>query len=182
MDTKDKDSELASPGVMFPDSSMSPLIFEEGVAVNGAEAPGQVQVLPPGQQSQKSPTPLQDSLRRLRRDKRAMLSLGIIVLFVLIPLFGPIIYQHIGGTYISPINGAIGPSKYHNPFWTELTNQDQLPSSMYWLGTDGIGWRAGRLFWRLDRPVAGALHRSHVRLPRPALRHSAHGYLWHQRR
>ncbi len=139
MDTKDKDSELASPGVMFPDSSMSPLIFEEGVAVNGAEAPGQVQVLPPGQQSQKSPTPLQDSLRRLRRDKRAMLSLGIIVLFVLIPLFGPIIYQHIGGTYISPINGAIGPSKYHNPFWTELTNQDQLPSSMYWLGTDGIG-------------------------------------------
>src|SRR5712692_9857909 len=139
MDTKDKDSELASPGVMFPDSSMSPLIFEEGVAVNGAEAPRQVQVLPPGQQSQKSPTPLQDSLRRLRRDKRAMLSLGIIVLFVLIPLFGPIIYQHIGGTYISPINGAIGPSKYHNPFWTELTNQDQLPSSMYWLGTDGIG-------------------------------------------
>jgi oligopeptide transport system permease protein len=138
MDTKDKDSELASPGVMFPDSSLSPLIFEEGVAVNGTPAPGQVQVLP-GQRPQKSPTPLQDSLRRLRRDKRAMISLAIIVLFVLIPIFGPIIYQHIGGPYQSALNGRIGPAQYHNPFWQELTNQDQLPSSMYWLGTDAIG-------------------------------------------
>src|SRR5438132_4786242 len=134
MDTKDKDSELASPGVMFPDSSMSPLIFEEGVAVNGAEAPGQVQVLP-GQQSQKSPTPLQDSLRRLRRDKRAMLSLGIIVLFVLIPVFGPLIYQHIGGPYQSALSGRIGPTQYHNPYHQELDRQDELPSGQYWLGT-----------------------------------------------
>jgi oligopeptide transport system permease protein len=138
MDTKDKDSELASPGVMFPDSSMSPLVFEEGVAVNGAPAPGQVQVLP-GQQPQKSPTPLQDSLRRLRRDKRAMVSLGIIVLFVLIPIFGPIIYQHIGGAYQSALNGRIGPDLYHNPFHQELDRGDELPSGQYWLGTDAIG-------------------------------------------
>src|SRR5215469_3687470 len=118
MDTKDKDSELASPGVMFPDSSMSPLVFEEGVAVNGAPAaPGQVQVVPPGQQPQKSPTPLQDSLRRLRRDKRAMASLAIIVLFVLIPIFGPLIYQHIGAPYHSNVSStSIGPEVYRNPF------------------------------------------------------------------
>src|SRR5258708_29055815 len=137
MDSKDKDSDLASPGAMFPDSSMSPLIFEEGVAVTGAEAAGQVQVLP-GQRPPKSPTPLRDSLRRLRRDKRAMISLAIIVLFVLIPLFGPLIYQHIGGTYPSALNGRIGPAQYHNPFWQELTNPDQLPSSMYSLGPDPV--------------------------------------------
>ena len=139
MDTKDKDSELASPGVMFPDSSMSPLVFEEGVAVDGAPAAaGEVQVVP-GQQPQKSPTPLQDSLRRLRRDKRAMASLAIIVLFVLIPIFGPIIYQHIGGSYQSALNGTIGPAQYHNPFHQELDRQDELPSGQYWLGTDAIG-------------------------------------------
>lgn len=133
MDTKDKDSELASPGVI------SPLTFEEGVAVNGAPAPGQVQILP-GQQPQKSLTPLQDSLRRLRRDKRAMLSLGIIVLFVLIPIFGPIIYQHIGGPYTSSICSCpVGPAQYHNPFHQELDRQDELPSGQYWLGTDAIG-------------------------------------------
>ncbi len=139
MDTKDKDSELASPGVMFPDSSMSPLIFEEGLAVDGAPTPGQVQILP-GQQPQKSPTPLQDSLRRLRRDKRAMVSLGIIVLFIVIPLFGPIIYQHIGGPYHSNVSGSsIGPEVYRNPFHQELDRQDELPSGQYLLGTDAIG-------------------------------------------
>src|SRR5258708_35814914 len=124
MDSKDKDSDLASPGAMFPDSSMSPLIFEEGVAVNGAEAAGQVQILP-GQRPQKSPTPLRDSLRRLRRDKRAMISLAIIVLFVLIPLFGPLIYQHIGGTYQSTLNRRIDPPQYTNPLCQESTIQDQ---------------------------------------------------------
>src|SRR5215470_9135930 len=139
MDTKDKDSELASPEVMFPDSSMSPLIFEEGVAVNGVEAAGQVQVLP-GQRPQKSPTPLQDSLRRLRRDKRAMISLAIIVLFVLIPLFGPLIYQHIGAPYHSNFSGSsIGPAMYRNPFHGEFDRQDELPSGQYWLGTDALG-------------------------------------------
>src|SRR5260221_14474174 len=77
--------------------------------------------------------------RLLRRDNRAMISLAIIVLFVFNPLCGPLIYQHIGGTYQSALNGRIGPAQYHNPFWQELTNQDQLPSSMYWLGTDAIG-------------------------------------------
>jgi oligopeptide transport system permease protein len=143
MDTKDKDSELASPGVMPPDSSMSILPFEEGPATNGAPAtlaPEQIQVPPPGQQPKKSPTPLQESLQRLRRDKRAMISLGFLVLFVLVPIFGPVIYQHIGGPYTSSICSCqIGPDQYHNPFHQELDRQDELPSGQYWLGTDSIG-------------------------------------------
>ena len=143
MDAKDKDLKMASPGVMMPDTSLSPL---NNVDATVSDAYGTLQsaiadteLVTPEGKPQKSPTPLQDSLRRLRKDKRAMASLGVIILFILIPIVGPPIYQHIGGTYISPINGAIGPSKYPNPYWGELTNQDLLPSSMYWLGTDGIG-------------------------------------------
>lgn len=93
-----------------------------------------------GKKEEKSPTPFQDSMRRLGRDKRAMISLGFIILFILLPIFGPLIYQHIGGPYTSTVNGqVIGPEKYHNPFWQELNRQDELPSAQYWLGTDAIG-------------------------------------------
>jgi peptide/nickel transport system permease protein len=69
-----------------------------------------------------------------------MISLGVIILFVLIPIFGPIIYQHVGGPYTSSVcNCQIGPEVYHNPFHQELDRQDELPSSQYWLGTDAIG-------------------------------------------
>lgn len=143
MDTKDKDLEQASPGVMMPDTTMEPLNIERAAVadVDGTlqEAIADTELVTPEGKPKKSPTPLQDSLRRLRKDKRAMASLVVILLFILIPIVGPPIYQHIGGTYVSPLNGSIGPAKYHNPFWQELTNQDQLPSGMYWLGTDGIG-------------------------------------------
>jgi oligopeptide transport system permease protein len=142
MDTKDKDFELASPGVMMPDSTMSPLLIENDTLNGNATqvvGPDDGLVVLPGQKPKKSPTPLQESLRRVRRDKRAMISLGVIILFILIPIFGPIIYQHIGGTYNSTLSGSIGPSLYHNPFHQELDRQDELFSSQYWLGTDAIG-------------------------------------------
>jgi oligopeptide transport system permease protein len=144
MDTKDKDSEFASPGVMFPDTTMEPLAMElVGGTAEGATStivPGAVEVTPEGLKPKKSPTPLQESLRRLRRDKRAMISLGVIALFILIPIFGPIIYQHIGSPYTSSICGCkIGPEVYHNPFHQELDRQDELFSGQYWLGTDPIG-------------------------------------------
>ncbi len=144
MDTKDKDFELASPGVMQPDSSMSPLLIEnETQTLNGYAAPGveagDGQVILPDQKPKKAPTPLQESLRRLRRDKRAMVSLGVIILFILIPILGPTIYQHIGASYNSTFSGKIGPSLYHNPFHGELDREDELFSGQYWLGTDSIG-------------------------------------------
>src|SRR5207249_12136993 len=109
MDTKDKDTDLASPGVMPPDTTLMPLETELVATTTGD---GVAAVTAPGakaQKTQKSPTPLQDSLRRLRRDKRAMVSLGIILLFIAIPMIGPPIYQHIGAPYHSDLNGILGP-------------------------------------------------------------------------
>lgn len=144
MDTKDKNPDISSPGFMFPDTSITQLEVEElmqpggGKMVTqpgGPEAEGEAIV----EAKKKSPTPLQESLRRLWRDKRAMASIGVIALFVLIAIFGPLIYSHIGGVYNSPISGKIGPEVYHNPFHQELLNQDQSFSGMYWLGTDALG-------------------------------------------
>src|SRR6266849_10522847 len=102
--------ELASPGVMMPDTTMSPLLIENE-AMNGQVrqivGPDEELIVLPGQKPKKSPTPLQDSLRRLRRDKRAMVSLGVIMLLILIPIFGPLIYQHIGGIDNSVLSGKI---------------------------------------------------------------------------
>ena len=140
MDTKDQKAEYSSPQSMYAETNISPVpvepevlrVTQGGIAV--AVAADEQLVAP-----KKSPTPLQDSLRRLRRDKRAMASLVVIALFFIIPLVGPLIYQHIGGPYHSVLNGTIGPSVYHNPFHQELDRQDEGPSWQYLLGTDDIG-------------------------------------------
>jgi peptide/nickel transport system permease protein len=141
MDTKDQ-PEMSSPEVMCPDKDIVPPP-PELAELPGATAINTVpidQVPPSDQKEQKTPTPLQDSLRRIRRDRRAMVCLGIIVFFIVLAIVGPPIYQHIGGPYSSPLNGnTIGPDQYHTFYHEELSNQDQLPSGMYWLGTDDLG-------------------------------------------
>ncbi|MFL5626898.1 MAG: ABC transporter permease [Ktedonobacteraceae bacterium] len=136
MDTKDLNPELSASGLMAPDSTSAPAMEPELAELASGE-PGVP--VPGGQPPKKSPTPLQDSLRRLRRDKRAMVSLGVVVLFVVIALIGPFIYQHIGGPYNSTLNGTIGPDRYHTFSNEELDRQDELPSAQYWLGTDDLG-------------------------------------------
>ncbi len=142
MDTKDQDSEQPSYAseMMQPDNAAFAGMLElqtdaevtEIITPEGTVA----EIAKPTQQ--KSPTPLQDSLRRLRRDVRAMISLGVIVLFILIPLVGPLIYQHIGAPYQGNF-GVIGPDQYHNPFHLESDRGDELFSAQYWLGTDSVG-------------------------------------------
>lgn len=114
----------------------APVASITGLEIPGAEnhvpAPDKPRIRPPA-------TPFQESLRRLRRDKRAMFSIGVILLFVLIALIGPPIYQHIGETYQSPTTGNITPDIYHTFDHQELTRQDEGPSGQYWLGTDALG-------------------------------------------
>jgi len=136
MDTADKNTEFSSPSITPPAVAPSPL--QTSIVIDSEDilaAPGS----PEEKRPQKTLTPFQDSLRRLRRDRRAMASLFIILLFVILPIIGPPIYQHIGGTYNSPTSGSIGPAVYHSPFHTELTRQDEGPSAQYWFGTDSIG-------------------------------------------
>lgn len=143
MDTKDTNTEFSASNMMVPDTTARPPLPDmldntNDVALTTATAEGVGAVEGKGQK--KSPTPLQEALKRLGRDKRAMISLAFIVLFVIVPIIGPFIYSHIGPAYIDPISGhAIGPSLYHSPTYQVLANTNQGPSAQYWLGTDGVG-------------------------------------------
>ena len=138
MDTRDRNTDPAAQGAMVPDSAILPAdpLLTDLSEAGTTPTPGET-LLPKG--PEKSRTPFQESLLRLLRDRRAMVSAGIIIFFVLLALFGPLIYQHIGGTYQSSINGAVPSSTYHNPFHQELEHQDEFTSAMYWLGTDSVG-------------------------------------------
>jgi oligopeptide transport system permease protein len=142
MDTKDQKAEFTSQQSLYSDTTILPVPVEPELldVIDGGTAIAVAEELEFAvQQQKKAPTPLQDSLRRLRRDYRAMASTGVILLFFIIPIVGPPIYQHIGGPYHSALSGTIGPSKYHSPFWQELKRLDEGPSAQYWLGTDDIG-------------------------------------------
>lgn len=143
MDTKDKNQELAAEGLMTPDSGMSPAQFDPNFALltdtDLATTLGENELNEQQEKKQKPTTPFQESMRRLRRDKRAMASVGVIVFFVILALIGPTIYQHVGGIYQSPISGPVGPGVYHTYYHQELNRQDELPSLQYLLGTDDLG-------------------------------------------
>jgi oligopeptide transport system permease protein len=143
MDTKDKNQEITGHEYMLPDTAVSPLQLDPDLTVLAendlATALSENELKELAEKKEKPATPLQDSLRRLRRDKRAMASIGIIGFFVLLALFGPFIYQHIGGPYDSALNGTISPQVYHSYYHQELDRQDEGPSAQYWLGTDDLG-------------------------------------------
>ena len=138
MDTRDRNTDPAAQGAMMPDGPIlpsDPLLRDVRETIPGEKQEEAIAARGP----EKSRTPLQESLLRLWRDKRAVVSAGIIIFFVLLAVFGPLIYQHIGGSYQSAINGQISATAYHNPFHQELDQQDQFISGMYWLGTDAVG-------------------------------------------
>jgi peptide/nickel transport system permease protein len=131
MDTKDQNTGV--PGTLFSNPA-------EGLLQTEFQNVPSEEKVPESTQLQAKPrTPLQDSLRHFRHDTRAMVCLGILTFIVLVAIFGPMIYVHIGGTFNSPDNGPVGPSVYHTFYHQELSMQDQGPSAMYWLGTDSIG-------------------------------------------
>jgi ABC-type dipeptide/oligopeptide/nickel transport system permease subunit len=145
MNTHNQNPETNASGFIAP--STNAVRPEQGAGVfpgqpQAGQAPDPLidQTLPLKKDGKKAATPFQESLRRFRRDKRAMGALVVIVLIVLIALFGPFIYQHIGGPYKGPFSTkAIGPAVYHTFDHQELDRTDELPSAQYWLGTDGLG-------------------------------------------
>jgi peptide/nickel transport system permease protein len=90
-------------------------------------------------ETKQSPSPLMETANRFRRDTRAMLGVWTLLLLVLIALFGPPLYQQVGPSFPADLGGTIGPSLYHTYDHQELTQQNQLPSLRYWLGTDTLG-------------------------------------------
>lgn len=145
MDTKDqmdatRRSQFNAPDTMMPDTGaipISPDITDPAQSMDLA-TPAAVDE----RKLQKPPvSPFRESLQRLRRDKRAMVSIGIIGFFILVAIFGPFIYQHIDApSYTSHVDSQTYPATvYRNYYHGELDRQDELPSSQYWLGTNEIG-------------------------------------------
>ncbi|GCE13080.1 ABC transporter permease [Tengunoibacter tsumagoiensis] len=137
MDTRDKGSELAPAENMAPQTGTAapPLdLLEAGGDITAAAASLSIKNAP------KASSPFRDSLKRLTRDKRAMISLWVLIFFIVLAIVGPYIYHVIGSTYNSDLTGEpIGPSVYHTFAHQEVTHADENPSARYWMGTDGLG-------------------------------------------
>ncbi len=87
-----------------------------------------------------SASPLVDSLRRFARDKRAIASVAVIGLFIVGALIFLPIYEHIGPTICERhCFLQVGPTYYHSPTQVDPFSQDQGPSGLHWLGTNGEG-------------------------------------------
>lgn len=140
MDIEDQGPEITSSEILAPDIEVRPPLPEAIETIKTLATPEEpVPASTSPEKTTQPRTPLQESLKRLWRDKRATISLGVLAFFVLLALIGPPIYQHIGGPMQSDLMGIIGPESYHLPDQGQATQHDQGPSALYWLGTDDAG-------------------------------------------
>ena len=124
MNTRDKEPEPVVPETSVEDQDALPV-----TELTGSSEKKVV----------RSRSPFQESMMRLRCDIRAMISLGVLGLMILLALVGPPIYKHIGATYQADLGGTVSPTVYHSYDHEELTQQNEDPSARYWLGTDNLG-------------------------------------------
>lgn len=86
-------------------------------------------------------SPMQSSLRRLGRDRRAMFFLAVVLVIIVASYVGPLIYTRVGPNIMG---GAAGltpevPLQYHNYVWNDLSRADATSSWLHLLGTDALG-------------------------------------------
>lgn len=98
-----------------------------------------VEVVTEGQ----SLSPMQASLRRLGRDRRAMFFTAVTLMIIVIAYVGPLIYTRIGPNITAGVTGSdtMTPMQYHNYTQTDTSREDMFPSFsiIHPLGTDAIG-------------------------------------------
>lgn len=138
MDTSDKEPEVVAKDISNDNAGI--IAAPDFLDLQGLPAPSESTLETQTDRKAKKPlSPFQESMRRFRRDTRAMISVGALIFLVLLAIAGPPIYKHIGGTYLSDFGTPIGPAIYHSYDHQELSNQNQGPSARYWLGTDNLG-------------------------------------------
>jgi oligopeptide transport system permease protein len=88
-------------------------------------------------------SPVQASLRRLGRDRRAMFFTALTLLIIVLAYAGPLIYTRVGPTITGGVTGIdqLTPDLYHNYVQVDIVRQDLTPSFniVHPLGTDAIG-------------------------------------------
>jgi peptide/nickel transport system permease protein len=86
-------------------------------------------------------SPLQASMRRLGRDRRAMIFLALVLIFIVSSYVGPLIYTRVGPNILGGPTGldTLTPLQYHNYTSNDLSRPDALSSAIHPLGTDALG-------------------------------------------
>ncbi len=131
--TRDNQPDSCLPEVL-PKVGTDPTTIEIAEGRGTSEGPDQTLVT-----KEKSLSPLQKSLQRFSQDKRALASLGILLLFVLLALLGPLVYTHLSGPIANSSGKVLTPDQYRGPFYSDLDHQDETFSALHWLGTDSNG-------------------------------------------
>lgn len=88
-----------------------------------------------------SMSPLQASMRRLGRDRRAMFFLALVLVIIVMSYVGPLIYTHVGPTILGGPAGLdkLTPGDYHNYVSNDLSRTDSTSTGIHPLGTDALG-------------------------------------------
>jgi oligopeptide transport system permease protein len=86
-------------------------------------------------------SPLQASLRRLGRDRRAMLFMAVVLILIVGSYVGPLVWTRVGPTIMAGPAGdiATGPNQYHNYVFGDLFRQNANSNPLHPLGTDALG-------------------------------------------
>jgi len=86
-------------------------------------------------------SPLQASMRRLGRDRRAMFFLALVLVIIVMSYVGPLIYTRVGPTIMGGPAGLdkLTPMQYHNYVSNDLSRTDSVSTGIHPLGTDALG-------------------------------------------